>query len=266
MTDSPPVAEIVATNVPQSARSLDELVERERELMERVIQGEKELFYDLIQPYQPAVFRFAVAILGNNADAEEVAQETILKALANLPGFRRESKFSTWLIQIAINEAKVRRRTYRRNLHDCLDAGRPSDNSDYVPDDGVYTPIELSDRRQIPSEALEQKELRKALAHALLSLPEKYRLVLMLRDVQKISIAETSQILGISVQNVKTRTSRARLQMRDLLAPGWGANGRLNVSKERRTSRANAISPSGVGGGVVESPPEARTVSHRPLT
>jgi RNA polymerase sigma-70 factor (ECF subfamily) len=77
------------------------------------------------------------------------------------------------------------------------------------------------DWREIPSEALEQRELREALNQALKSLPEKYRTVLVLRDVQQMSIAETAKVLGISEENVKTRTSRARLQMRDLMAPGW---------------------------------------------
>jgi RNA polymerase sigma-70 factor, ECF subfamily len=89
-------------------------------------------------------------------------------------------------------------------------------------DDGNYIPKDFADWREIPSEALERKELRNALASALHSLPEKYRTVMMLRDVQQLSSAETAQVLGISEANVKTRLSRARLQMRDALAPGIG--------------------------------------------
>ena len=88
-------------------------------------------------------------------------------------------------------------------------------------DDGEYTPQDFADWREIPSEALEQKELRKALTKALDSLHEKYRTVLILRDVQHLSITETAQVLGLSEANVKTRLSRARLQMRDALAPGF---------------------------------------------
>ena len=80
-------------------------------------------------------------------------------------------------------------------------------------------------------EALEQSELREALNQALNSLPEKYRIVLILRDVQQMSIAETAKALGISKESVKTRTSRARLQMRDRLAPGWGGAWRKAPSK-----------------------------------
>jgi RNA polymerase sigma-70 factor (ECF subfamily) len=81
-----------------------------------------------------------------------------------------------------------------------------------------YTPRDFADWREIPSEALERKELGEALSSALNSLPEKYRTVLVLRDVEQLSITETAQVLGITEANVKTRLSRARLQMRDALA------------------------------------------------
>jgi RNA polymerase sigma-70 factor, ECF subfamily len=188
---------------------------RERELMQRVISGETQLFYDLIKPYERAVFRAAISILRNEADAEEVAQEAILKAFKNLSRFRQEAKFSTWLIQITMNEAKMKLRKDHRYLYESIDNG-------HVAEDGDYLPTDFADWRDIPLEALERRELRDAITEALNSLPEKFRTVLILRDVQQLSIAETAQALGITEENVKTRTSRARLQMRDLLAPGWG--------------------------------------------
>ena len=187
----------------------------ERELIERVLAGEQELFYNLIQPYERGVFLAAASILGNDADAEDVAQEAILKAYRHLGRFRHEAKFSTWLIQIAINDARMKLRKDRRHLYQSIDDGK--ENSD-----GEYIPTDFADWREIPSEALEQNELRKALHTAMRSLPEKYRTVFILRDVQQMSIAETAKALGITEENVKTRTSRARLQMRDRLAPGWG--------------------------------------------
>jgi RNA polymerase sigma-70 factor (ECF subfamily) len=228
--------ELSGAEVPQSVQPLEAQSARERELMERIIGGERELFYELVQPYERVVFHSAVAILGNDADAEEVAQEAMLKALTHLPGFRRESKFSTWLIQIAMNEAKAKLRKERRSLYDSIDARKPSE-------DGEYIPMELADWREIPSEALEQKELREALNAALKALPEKYRTVLMLRDVQQISIAETAQVLGLTQENVKTRTSRARLQMRDLLAGGWGGAWTTKAeSKQGTRNRTKATS------------------------
>jgi len=196
------------------ARS-DNQVERESEFIERVLAGEKDLFYELIRPYERGVFLAAASILGNDADAEDAAQEAFLKAYRNLDRFRQESKFSTWLIQIAINDARMKLRKDRRHLYKALDAGQEIS-------EGEYIPIDFADWREIPSEALEQSELREALNKALNSLPEKYRTVLILRDVQQMSVAETAKVLGISEDNVKTRTSRARLQMRDRLAPGWG--------------------------------------------
>jgi len=186
----------------------------ERELMQRIRNGETELFYELVRPYERVVFLSAASILGNDADAEEVAQEAMLKAFKNLSRFREEAKFSTWLIQIAINESKMKLRKDRRHLYESID-------NDQVTEDGDYIPKDFADWREIPSEALERTELREGLNKAMASLPEKYRTVLILRDVQQLSINETTQLLGISEENVKTRTSRARLQMRDALAPGW---------------------------------------------
>jgi RNA polymerase sigma-70 factor, ECF subfamily len=215
--------EVNASNVPIPL--LDAKSTRETELIERVLAGEKDLFYELIQPYERGLFLAAASILGNDADAEDATQEAVLKAYRNLARFRQESKFSTWLFQIAINEAKMKLRKDRRYLYESIDAGRETDEGDYIPTD-------FADWREIPSEALEQSELREALSAALKSLPEKYQTVLVLRDVQQMSIAETAKALGISEENVKTRTSRARLQMRDRLAPGWGRAGTEKARNE----------------------------------
>jgi len=198
-----------------STRALEPRAALERQLMQRVLNGEPNLFYELIKPYERAVFLAAVSIVGNDADAEEVAQEAVLKGFKYLSQFRQEAKFSTWLIQITINEARMKLRKDRRHLYESLDSTRENDEGEYIPTD-------FADWREIPSEALERRELRDVLQKALSMLPEKYRTVLVLRDVQQRSIAETAAILGIREENVKTRTSRARLQMRDLLARDWG--------------------------------------------
>jgi RNA polymerase sigma-70 factor, ECF subfamily len=183
-------------------------------LIARIKGGDVEAFHELVHPYGRAVFLAALSLIKNDADAEEVAQEAVLKAFKNLSRFRQEAKFSTWLIQICINEAKMKLRKDRRHLYESVEEGQQNDEGDYIPKD-------FADWREIPSEALEQKELRKALTRAMDSLPEKYRTVLILRDVQHLSITETAQALGLSEANVKTRLCRARLQMRDGLAPGF---------------------------------------------
>ncbi len=187
--------------------------ETELKLIQRVCQGDKEAFYSLVQPCERGVFTAAMSILNNPADAEEVAQEAVLKAFKALPRFRGEAKFSTWLIQITINEARLKLRKERRHLYESLDEQRTDEQGDYFPKD-------FADWREIPSEILHRKELREALKRALNSLPPKYREVLILRDIQHLSIQETAQVLGITEGSVKTRLLRARYQMRDALAPG----------------------------------------------
>jgi RNA polymerase sigma-70 factor, ECF subfamily len=198
----------------------------EQSLIARVQDGDADAFYELVRPYERAVFLAALSILKNDADAEEVAQEAVLKAFKALPRFRREAKFSTWLIQICINEAKMKLRKDRRHLYESMEQQHQNDEGDYMPRD-------FADWRDIPSEALEQKELRKALIQALDSLPEKYRAVLILRDIQHLGITETAQVLGLSEANVKTRLCRARLQMREALAPGLSGAWNRERSCER---------------------------------
>jgi RNA polymerase sigma-70 factor, ECF subfamily len=201
----------------------------EADLLERARQGDKEAFYNLVCPCERAVYTAAVSILNNSADAEEVAQEAVLKAFANLASFRGEAKFSTWLIQITINESRLKLRKDRRHLYESVDERRADD-------EGEYSPKDFADWREVPSEALQRRELREALKQAIAHLPSMYREVLILRDVQQRSIQETSQILGLTEGSVKTRLLRARLQMRDALAPGidgtW-ATGKAEYNKVR---------------------------------
>ncbi|HEX7286122.1 MAG TPA: sigma-70 family RNA polymerase sigma factor [Candidatus Angelobacter sp.] len=187
--------------------------EEELALIQRVCAGEKQLYYELISPYERSVYVAAHSVLQNEADAEEVAQEAFLKAFAYLKTFRMESKFSTWLIQIAINEARMKRRKDRKFLYNSIDQPVTDEEGDYFPRD-------FADWREIPSEALQRSELRRVLQKAMQSLAPKYREVFIMRDVQNLSIADTAQALEISEAAVKTRLLRARLQMRDALAPG----------------------------------------------
>lgn len=187
---------------------------REQELIGRVQRGENELFYELVKPYERRVYAAALAILRNDADAEDVAQEAMLKALRGIRQFRAEARFSTWLIQITVNEALMRRRRERNGIMEGIDDQRD--------EDGEYTPRDFADWREIPSEALERQEVRQKLAQALASLDRKYREVFVLRDMEQLNIQETAEALGISMAAVKTRLLRARLMLRDLLAGGWG--------------------------------------------
>ena len=186
--------------------------EHEAALIGRIQSGERELFYELIRPYERRVFAIAFTVLRNEQDAEDAAQDAFLKAFKYLAQFRSESRFSTWLIQVAINEARLR----LRKSH--LEIMRPI--VDQENEDGTYTPRDFTDWREIPSEALERKEIRERLVEALGSLAQKYREVFVLRDVEHMSIEDTALALGISAGAVKTRLLRARLMLRDLLSPG----------------------------------------------
>lgn len=186
---------------------------RDAELIARVLAGERELFHELVRPYEKSVYLATYSLLQNELDAEDAAQDAVLKALKNLPGFRAESKFSTWLISIAINEARARLRHARVLKFESLD--EPREDSDGQP----VVPAVISDWREVPSQALERKEVREMLKAAIAGLPQIYRETLLLRDVEEFSIAETAAALGVSEGVVKTRLLRARLMMQKILAP-----------------------------------------------
>jgi RNA polymerase sigma-70 factor (ECF subfamily) len=198
-------------------RTADAGDDDEQSLIARICKGEPSLFATLVKPYERRVYATALALLRNEADAQDVAQEAILKAFANLRQFRGESKFSTWLIQITVNEARMRQRKQRADLFEPI--------AELQDEEGAYTPRDFADWREIPSEALERSEIRALLAKALASLAQKYREVFILRDMEQISIEETAEVLNISIASVKTRLLRARLMLRDILAPdlanGW---------------------------------------------
>lgn len=180
-------------------------------LVERVRAGETQLFYDLVSPYESRVYAAAIAVLQNPADAEDVMQEAFLKAFAHLASFRREARFGTWLIQITLNVARSKRRKDRRGLYE---------STDMDPQEGDCQPREFADWRETPVEALQRIELRRALRNAMATLDAAHREVFVLRDIEKLSIAETAEMLQISEALVKTRLFRARLRMREALAPG----------------------------------------------
>lgn len=189
----------------------------EARLIERIRGGERELFYELVQPHERAVYLVAYSVLKNEADAEDVAQEAILKALRSLPDFRGDSKFQHWLVKIALNEARMR---YRKRQ------GERAQSLDDAPEDQDYTPLQIADWRELPSDVLDRKEVRAEIQEAIAGLSDTYREVLVLRDIEEMSIAETAQILGLTEATVKVRLFRARLKLRDRLVERLPAHSR----------------------------------------
>ena len=183
----------------------------ETSLIARILRGERELFHDLIQPYQRLAYLTALSILKNEGDAEDIAQEAILKAYRALASFRSEARFSTWLVTIVRNEARTRLRKIGRAPTESLDT--PADGHD------DFTPHLLADWREIPSEALERQELASQIEQAIVSLPNTYREVFMLRDKDALSIQEIADLLGVHPNLVKVRLFRARILLQKQLAP-----------------------------------------------
>lgn len=193
----------------------------ERLLIEKILAGQRDLFMDLVRPHERTMYATALTLAGNPDDAEDVVQASMLKALAKLAQFRGESAFGTWLIQIAINEVRLRKRKERRVPMMSL-TRRDDDEQEASP-----VPEDFEDWREIPSEALERSELRAVLMKALDSLELHYREAFLLRDIHELSITETAGILRISRGAVKTRLHRARLRLREILVRGYGTDGRL---------------------------------------
>jgi RNA polymerase sigma-70 factor (ECF subfamily) len=215
--------------MPEKTTAMENPVADEDVLIQRIREGERDLFYELIQPYERRMYAAAFALLRNQADAEDVAQEAALKAFKHIGQFRAEARFSTWLIQITVNEARMWRRKGHAHMME------PISNHEDNDTEGNYTPRDFADWREIPSETLERHEVRQKLAEALGSLGQIYREVFVLRDMQQLSIEETAKALGISNASVKTRLLRARLMLRDLLAPGLGGSWSSRLSFEKGT-------------------------------
>jgi RNA polymerase sigma-70 factor, ECF subfamily len=184
----------------------------ESELIERICGGEQELFHELIRPYERRVYLTILAILGNESESEDATQEVMIKAFRHLRSFRSEAKFSTWLISIALNEARSRLRKAKHAPMESLDAEAESYEGD-------FTPAMLTDWREIPSEALERAELRETLQSAVKELPAIYREVFTLRDLEELNVEETAKLLGVSANVVKVRTHRARMLLQKRLVP-----------------------------------------------
>src|SRR3989449_4253427 len=181
-------------------------------LIARIVAGEKELFHELIRPYERMVYLTLFAIVKNEAEAEDGAQEAVIKAYRYLASFRGEAKFSTWLTTIAINEGRKRLRKSKGASEDSIEEQAESHEGD-------YTPAPLTDWREIPLETLERKELREALRGAGTGMPDIFPQVFTFRDFEELNIEETAQALGINPGSVKVRLHRARMMLQKRLVP-----------------------------------------------
>jgi RNA polymerase sigma-70 factor, ECF subfamily len=183
--------------------------EEERELVHKAKAGDDGAFTDLVNRYERKVYRIARHITQNDEDSEDVLQDTFLKAYEHLGDFQMNSKFYTWVVRIAVNEAlmKLRKRKTGRtvSIDENIDTG----------EEVVVREIAVWENNA--EQRYTQQELREILDRAIDSLSPGFRAVFVLRDVEELSTEETAQALSLTVPAVKSRLLRARLQLREKL-------------------------------------------------
>jgi RNA polymerase sigma-70 factor, ECF subfamily len=172
-------------------------------------QGDVGAFEDLVRRYDRNVFRIAQHITQNREDAEDVVQDAFLKAYQNLPQFQMQSKFYTWLVRIAVNEALMKLRKRRPERFVSLDEDVQTEEDSM--------PREIADWSPNPEQQYNQAELKDILGKTIQGLPAGFRTVFVLRDVEGLSTEETAEALELSIPAVKSRLLRARLQLRERL-------------------------------------------------
>jgi RNA polymerase sigma-70 factor, ECF subfamily len=181
----------------------------ETPLLERARKGDLTAFTQLLEKYEGKIFRLARHITNSQEDAEDVLQETFLKAYEHLGDFQGNSKFYTWIVRIAVNESlmKLRKRKSDRSvsLDEQIDTG----------EDVIAREIAVWEDN--PEDQYSQTELREILDQAVKSLPPIFRSVFVLRDIEELSSEETAEILNLTVPAVKSRLLRARLKLREKL-------------------------------------------------
>jgi len=182
----------------------------DRELYDRIRAGDKSACAVCIEQHSPTVYRIALRVVGNEAEAEDVMQETFLNAFKAIDTFEWRSGLATWLYRIAYNAALMR---LRKSGRDAVSVEELAENEGVI-----ETPRQLFDWCCLPDAEYATTEARAELNRAMSELPEKLRAVFVLRDLEELSTEETAQVLGISSEAVKTRLHRARLQLRERLA------------------------------------------------
>ena len=193
----------------EAIQKVDEPVSEELQLVRAAKAGDIGAFEQLVKRYDRNVFRIAQHITQNREDAEDVVQDAFLKSYENLSKFQEQSKFYTWLVRIAVNEALMRLRRRRPERMVSLD--------EEVKTEEDSMPREVADWAPNPEQLYNQSELQEILGKTIQGLPPSFRTVFVLRDVEGLSTEETAEALDLSIPAVKSRLLRARLQLRERL-------------------------------------------------
>lgn len=182
--------------------------------LEALRKGDRDEFARLVDAYSNQIYRLGLKMLADPQDAEDVLQNTFLKALQSLANFEGRSRLSTWLYRIAVNEALMLLRKQRPET--------PVPGDQDSDDDENYSPVQFVDWCCLPEDELLSSEAKARLDSAVQKLPENLRVVFILRDIEGLSIRETSEALGLTETAVKTRLLRARLNLREQLSVYYG--------------------------------------------
>jgi RNA polymerase sigma-70 factor, ECF subfamily len=187
--------------------------------------GDVTAFEELVRRYDRRLLRIAQHLTHNREDAEDAVQEAFLKAFQHLQDFREQSRFSTWLIRIALNQSLMKLR--KRHPEVSIDGDMNADEDNH--------PIDVADWAPNPEELYRAHELRQILHEALEKLGPGLRMVFVLRDIEGLSLEETTEALGLSLTAVKARSFRARLQLRERLSRYFHKGGQL-ASRHRSSA------------------------------
>ncbi|MGC4048668.1 MAG: RNA polymerase sigma factor [Paludibaculum sp.] len=194
---------------PTQSAVVSDAISAEQPLVDRARRGDAAAFGELISKYERRVYRMARQITQNDEDAEDVLQETFLKAFEHLDSFQGQSKFYTWLTRIAVNESLMKLRKRKSDRTVSLDENIETEEEPIVREIAVWD--------DTPEQKYSQEEMREILDKAIDSLKPIFRTVFILRDVEELSTEETAEVLGLSIAAVKSRLLRARLQLREKL-------------------------------------------------
>lgn len=193
---------------------------REGELVERLRDGDTLALETLMEHFQSRIYRLAYGITRNEADSEEVVQDVFLSLFRKIDSFEGRSRLGTWIYRVATNAALIKRRGKRAEVEVPLEEHLPTFREDgHREGDRALL---LADWSQTPDEELMTLETREALNRAIAGLPDGYRVVLLLRDMEGVSNEEAAIVLGESVASVKSRLHRARMALREQLTRALG--------------------------------------------
>lgn len=190
-------------------------VDPDGECVARVQGGDLDAFEELMNRHSQRVYRTLVGILGNPDEARDAMQDTFLKVFQHLAGFQGRSKFSTWLVSIATNTA-IQRLRERKSTESLDESG---------PDEEGFRPRQVQAWTDDPEQLYSQAEMRSLIENGVMKLPVKYRVVLMLRDIEQLGIEEAASALGLGIPAIKARLLRGRLMLREALAPHFVSSG-----------------------------------------